>query len=333
MQFSRGLLLADRPVTEVGPQHFRLEEIALSPPEDGDVLVAARYLAIEPLLRGRLMDRDSYAPSVQLGEVMAGRAISEVIESRSAEYVPGDYVEHWLGWREHAVVPAASLSKLRLGAWPVTANLGVLGSSGLSALLALTKLGRPKTGETVLITAAAGAVGALAVQIAKMFGCRVVAIAGGGRKCDYVRSIGADIAIDYKSADVASLIGEACPDGVDIFFDAVGGNIHDAAMANLAVHGRVIVFGTMSLYSNPEADDVGRRQLRAILVKRATLSGFLIRDHEADIPSARAQLEKWWEEGRLKAREDIRTGLDAAPEALADVIAGRANGKVLIKIE
>lgn len=324
--------LVSRPEGDVRTEHFKLVELGLSELRDGEVRVKARYLSIEPLLRGRLMGGASYAANVEPGEIMTGRALSEVVESKSETVKPGDIVEHWLGWRDQAIVDAHDLRVVEAGPWPVTASLGVLGSSGLSAYLALTQVGRPQAGDTVLVTAASGAVGALVVQIAKKLDCKVIGIAGSPEKCSYVRSIGADKTINYKSDDVEAAIRQAAPDGIDIFFDAVGGTIHDAAMNNLAQHARIVIFGTMDFYSNPDRSDVGARHLRTILVKRAMMKGFLIRDYEDQVPEARAQLAAWWRDGTLTAREDIRKGLEAAPQALADVIAGRAQGKVLVEV-
>lgn len=328
----RAWTLAERPSVEVMSRHFRLEDVDVAPVEDGEVLVKAKYFAIEPLLRGRLIDRSSYATPVAIGEVMTGRAISEVVHSRASDFAVGDVVEHWLGWREFGVAKAEDLRKVDQGAWPISANLGALGSSGLSALLALTKLGRPKAGDTVLVTAASGAVGALVVQIAKKLGCHVIGVAGSAEKCAFVESLGADAAINYKTDDIAAFLPSLAPDGIDVFFDSVGGRIHDVAMNNLRLHARVVIFGTMDYYTNPERDDQGPRHTRTILVKRAVISGFLIRDFEADIPAARKQLQDWWTQGDLVAREDIRDGIETAPDALADVIAGRALGKVLVKV-
>lgn len=324
--------LVSRPSGDVRAEHFELSKVSMPDLQDGEVLVKARYLSIEPLLRGRLMDRTSYAASVQPGDVMTGRALSEVVESRSGEFKPGNIVEHWLGWREQAVVSANELRAVETGPWPISASLGVLGSSGLSAYLALTEIGRPQPGDTVLVTAASGAVGALVVQIAKKLGCKVIGVAGTPEKCRFVISIGADATINYKTDDVEAEIHEAAPDGINVFFDSVGGTIHDAVMNNLALHGRVVVFGTMDFYANPDRPDIGPRHLRTILVKRAELKGFLIRDFEDKVPQARAQLAAWWRDGELTAREDIRKGFEKAPQALADVIAGRTHGKVLVEV-
>lgn len=329
---SRAWTLTERPTVEVKAEHFTLQDQSLTSPEPGEVLVKAKYFAIEPLLRGRLIDRSSYAKPVGIGEVMTGRAISEVVRSKSPDFSQGDLVEHWLGWREYGVVGAADLRKVDKGPWPISTNLGALGSSGLSALLALTKLGRPKSGDTILVTAASGAVGALVVQIAKKLDCRVIGVCGSDAKCVFVSELGADACINYKTDQVDEALAQYAPDGIDVFFDSVGGPIHDAAMGHLRTHARVVIFGTMDFYSNPDRPDQGPRHNRTILVKRATISGFLIRDFEADIPDARKQLQTWWSEGALVVREDIREGIEAAPDALADVIAGRAMGKVLIKV-
>lgn len=324
--------LVSRPSGDVQAEHFELARVSLPDLQEGQVLVKARYLSIEPLLRGRLMDRSSYAEAVQPGEVMTGRALSEVLESRSKAFKPGDIVEHWLGWREQAVVSAEELRAVETGPWPISASLGVLGSSGLSAYLALTEIGRPQPGDTVLVTAASGAVGALVVQIAKKLGCRVIGIAGSLEKCRFVTSIGADATINYKTDHVEAAIQQAAPGGINVFFDSVGGTIHDAAMSNLALHARVVVFGTMDFYANPDRLDTGPRHLRTILVKRAMLRGFLIRDFEDKVPEARTLLTAWWRDGELTGREDIRKGFEKAPQALADVIAGRAHGKVLVEV-
>ena len=322
----------ERPGSTVLPEHFELERMSLPEVRAGEVLVEAQYLSIEPLLRGRLLNKASYAAGVQPGDIMTGRALSKVIESKSSDFQPGDIVEHWLGWRERAVVPSGDLRLLEPGVSPISANLGVLGSSGLSAYLALTEIGQPQPGDTVLVTAASGAVGALVVQIAKKLGCHVIGVAGSPEKCSFVSSLGAEAVINYKTDNIGDAVRAAAPNGVDVFFDSVGGQIHDAVMDNLALHARVIIFGTMDFYSNPDKADVGPRHVRTILVKRAMLKGFLIRDFEDKIPQARAQLTSWWRDGSLIAREDIRKGFQSAPQALSDVIAGRAQGKVLVEV-
>ena len=330
---SRELILVERPAGVVSARNFRVETRPVRALREGEALVRARYLAIEPLLRGRLMEGASYAASVALGECMVGRALCEVLASTVSALTPGSLVEYWHGWRDIGIGRVADMRPVIVGDWPEAAALGVFGASGVSAYLALTQVGRVKAGDTVVISAAAGAVGGTAVQLALSMEAVVIAVAGGPTKCAYAREeLGAHHVLDYKNEpDLAAALRDVAPSGVDVFLDSVGGNLHDAVMANLARHARIIVFGTMDFYANPNRVDYGHRWLREILVKRASVSGFLLQDHLTQSDVARTYLEQLWRDGALNIKQEIRDGLATAPEALADVIAGAAMGKVLVR--
>jgi hypothetical protein len=337
---NRRFLLAERPEGRaVRESDFRLESVPVPEPGDGQLLLRTLYLSLDPYMRGRMSAARSYAPPVEIGGVMAGEVVAEVMTSRSEGYAPGDVVLAYAGWQSHAVLPAKACEKIdraKLGNLPLSYLLGVLGMPGATAYFALDTIGKPKAGETVLISAAAGAVGQVAGQIAKLTGCRVIATAGAADKLDYVtRELGFDIGVDYKSKDAAVLAAELAqhaPNGIDVFFDNVGGVLHDAVMANLALNARTIICGAISAYDRLGQPDVGPRWNRQLLVKRALVQGFLVSDHRARWGEFRAAMVPWLTSDRIKYREDIVEGIEAAPRAFIGLLSGANRGKLLIRV-
>ena len=336
MTVQRRFVLAERPAMRAPrASDFRIEEAPLPEPRDGEVLVRTVFLSLDPYMRGRISAVKSYARSVEPGETMVGEAAGEVIASRAPGFAVGDLVRGHLGWQTHGVLPADQLRRIEPAGFPLSYYLGVLGMPGRTAYFALLDIGQPKPGETVLVSAASGAVGQLVGQIARIKGARAVGIAGGPAKVAYCREIGFDAAFDYKGKDDAALVAavaETCAQGVDVYFDNVGGVIHDAAMANLNLGGRVIICGTISGYNRLEQQDTGRRHLRTLLVKRARMQGFLVTDYAAREAEFEADMPNWLKDGRIRYREDIVDGFEKTPEAFAGLLEGRNFGKLVVRV-
>lgn len=313
---------------------WRLEETAPQTPRPGEVLVRSIYLSVDPYMRGRIAKARSYARAVQPGEVMVGGGVGEVSVSRHPGLAPGDLIESFdVGWQTHAVIAGARARKLDPAQGPLHAALSYLGLPGLTAWLALFDQARPRPGETVVISAAAGAVGQIAGQLAKAAGCRAVAIAGSPEKLAWCRELGYDAAIDHRAgADLPAAIGEACPDGVDVFFDNTAGPIQDAVMPHLAIGARVIVCGTIALADRIGQPDIGPRFSRQILISRATVQGFLLFDHAPRHEHARMRLAKLATAGHLRHREDMLDGIERMPEAFLRLLDGRNLGKQLVRV-
>ena len=333
-------LLAERPEGRaVRESDFKFETAPLAEPGDGQLALKTLFLSLDPYMRGRMSAARSYAPPVEIGSVMTGEVVAEVIASRAPGFVPGDIVLAYAGWQSCAVLPAKACEKIdrgKLGGLPLSYLLGVLGMPGATAYFALDTIGRPKSGETVLISAAAGAVGQAAGQIAKLKGSRVIATAGAADKIDYVtRELGFDIGINYRDKDAAALSAELArhaPNGIDVFFDNVGGVLHDAVMMNLALHARTIICGAISAYDRLGQPDTGPRWNRQLLVKRALVQGFLVSDHRARWGEFRAQMTEWLTGGKIKYREDIVDGIEATPRAFIGLLSGANRGKLLVRV-
>ena len=336
MSTHRRFVLAERPVMRAPrPSDFRIEEGPLPEPKAGEVLMRTVFLSLDPYMRGRISAVKSYAKSVEPGETMVGEAVGEVVASQAEGFQPGDLVRGHIGWQTHGILPAAQARRIVPAGFPLSYYLGVLGMPGRTAYFALLDIGQPKPGETVLVSAASGAVGQLVGQIAKIKGARAVGIAGGPDKIAYCREIGFDAAFDYKGKDDEALVkavAETCPDGVDVYFDNVGGIIHDAAMANLNLRGRVIICGTISGYNRLEQPDIGRRHLRVMLVKRARMQGFLVGDYAARDAEFEADMPAWLRDGRIRYREDVVEGFERTPEAFAGLLEGRNFGKLVVRV-
>ena len=331
---NRQWLLARRPQGMVGPDDFRHHEAALAAPADGEVLVKNLYLSFDPTQRGWIEDRPSYMPPVQLGEVMRATSVGEVVESRNPDFKPGDIVQGMGGWQEYYVGSTGGpigVSKLPPGI-PPSWFLGVLGVTGLTAYFGLLDLGEPKPGQTVLVSGAAGATGSIAGQIARIQGCRVVGIAGGAVKCRWlVDTARFDAAIDYKQEDVDARIGALCPQGVNVYFENVGGPILEAALNHIAMHARIVMCGGISGY-NDATPAPGPRNLMNIVVQRARMEGFIVIDYFARMGEAVQALGGWIQSGELVHQEDIQEGFENIPATLQRLFTGRNLGKQLLRL-
>ncbi|MEQ9144464.1 MAG: NADP-dependent oxidoreductase [Parvibaculaceae bacterium] len=332
---NRRWVLASRPEGKPAPENFRLEEVELPDPGEHELLIAAKFFSIDPGMRSRL-SADSYAAALKIGEVIEGAMVGEVVQSNNEKFTAGDIVTGGFGWQSHALSNGRGLAKLDpalfKGPLRITAAIGVLGIPGLTSYFGLLDLGQPKEGETVLISSAAGPVGATAGQIAKMKGCRAVGIAGSKEKCDYVtKDLGFDACINYKdAASLEDAIKAACPDGVDIYFDNVGGEMLDAAIANTNERGRLIISGAVSEYNRPEPRGI-RNTLRFI-THRLRMEGLVVFDYFKQFRDAQAEMAGWIMNGKLIYTEDISEGIETAPAAFAGLFEGENFGRRLIKV-
>jgi NADPH-dependent curcumin reductase CurA len=295
--------------------------------------VGSRYLSVDPYMRGRMSTAPSYAPPVELGQVMTGGVVGEVIESAHRGYQPGDIVMGYFGWQEYALSNGAGVSKVDPGLAPISTALGVLGMTGLTAYFGLLEIGKAEPGETVVVSAAAGAVGAMVGQIAKIRGCRVIGIAGSDEKVDYiVNELGFDSGFNYKTtSDYSARLKELCPRGVDCYFDNVGGQISDAVIWQINVGARIVICGEIALY-NAERPQTGPRQWRMLLIRQARAEGFLVFQFADRYAEGLAHLAEWLRQGKLKYKEDILEGIENAPRAFLRLLRGENQGKQLVKI-
>ena len=328
---NRQWLLAARPEGMVEPSHFELRESTVPELADGEFLVRNLYLSLDPAMRTWMTAHRSYVPPVELGEVMRGMCTGQVVESRNPDYAVGDFVVGIFGWQDYVVAQGAwSVDKVPDGT-PLTWPLSVLGITTLTAYFGLKEIAHPKEGETVVVSGAAGATGSVAAQLAHIWGCRTIGIAGGPEKSEWLTGeLGLDGAIDYKAEDVKKRLRELCPDGIDVFWDNVGGTTLEAGLANLAMHARVVLCGAIANYNadNP----TGPRNYMNLLVKRARMEGFVVFDYLPRTAEALAELMPMIEDGRLRHREDVREGLEQAPRALMDLYSGDNTGKLLVRI-
>jgi len=326
------ILLKSRPKAEPEPGNFELVEEPIPEPGDGQALVRAVYLSLDPYMRGRMRDVKSYVPPTQIGEVMPGAVVGEVMASRDPSVSVGDIVEAYHGWQEYGVTEAKRLRKVDPRLAPISTALGVLGMPGMTAYFGLLEVGQPKAGETVVVSAASGAVGGVVGQIAKIKGCRAIGIAGGKAKCDYVRDeLGFDACIDYKAEDLDAALKAACPDGIDVYFDNVGGKTLDAVLKRINLRARIVICGMISEY-NLTGPDLAPRPTRALLVNRARMQGVLIFDHIERFPEALKALGEWVRSGKIKYRESVAEGLENAPAAFIGLLRGENFGKQLVKV-
>lgn len=331
---NRRWLLAERPTGLVEDRNFRwTEEPVPEPTSDGEILVRVLYLSCDPTQRG-WMARDSYMPAVAIGEVMRAAAVGRVEQSRSAEFQVGDLVAGTFGWQDYALAPASGPKKpVKLPAGvPIPLALSALGMTGLTAYFGLLDIGRPKAGETVVVSGAAGATGSVTAQIARIKGCRAIGIAGGKEKCDWlVQEARIDGAIDYKTEDVAARLRALCPKGIDIYFDNVGGPLLDIALAQLAMRGRIVICGAISQYNATEVGP-GPKNYMNLLLKRGRMEGFLVFDYLGRAAEAGKDLGEWVAAGKIVDRVDIQEGLENAPRTLRRLFLGENRGKQLLKI-
>ncbi|HYB08932.1 MAG TPA: NADP-dependent oxidoreductase [Alphaproteobacteria bacterium] len=330
---NRQILLMNRPKGEPSESDFKLVEAPVPAPSDGEVLVQALYLSLDPYMRGRMSDRASYAKPVELGEVMTGGVVGRVIASQNAKFHEGDIVEGILGWQTYAISEGKGLRKIDPTLAPISTAVGVLGMPGLTAYFALLDLGKPKAGETVVVSAASGAVGGIVGQIAKLKGCRTVGTVGSQAKADYCKTeLGFDACVNYRaSKNLAADLSGACPDGVDVYFDNVGGSVTDNVFPLLNFRARIIICGQISQY-NLEKPELGPRLLWHLVRARARVEGFLVLDYAERYKEGLGELARWVKEGKIKYREDITSGIENAPRKLIGLLKGENFGKALIKV-
>lgn len=333
MATNRRVLLKSRPEGEPTHANFEVAESAIPEPKDGEYLSRTIWLSLDPYMRGRMAETKGYAANVNLGDAMVGGTVGQVVKSRNSAFKEGDYVAEYSGWQSYAVSSGAGVMKLDPAGTPLSTALSVLGMPGMTAWWGLMKIGKPRAGETVVVSAASGAVGSVVGQLAKLHGCRAVGIAGGKDKCDYVvRELGFDACVDYRAAgqNLFKELRAAAPKGIDVYFENVGGAVQAAVVPQLNDFARVPLCGLVSQYNemkmNPGPD------WRLLLVKRATVTGFIVSDHFA-------AMEGFWKEvpaavkaGKIKYREDVVKGIENAPEAFIGLLKGRNFGKLLVQV-
>jgi NADPH-dependent curcumin reductase CurA len=331
-QVNRQILFVSRPAAMPEESNFRLIESPMPQVGQGELLIRTRYLSVDPYMRGRMRDAKSYVAPYPLGEVFVGGIVGEVVESKHAKFQPGDIVEGRMGWADYNLSTGQHIRKIDPAVAPVTTALHVLGMPGLTAYFGLLDIGKPQAGETVVVSGAAGAVGTLVGQIAKLQGCRVVGIAGSAEKINYLtEELGFDAAINYKTAgDIREALKAACPAGVDVYFDNVGGTISDAVISLINYQARIIVCGQIALY-NLEQPDLGPRIQSQLLINSAMIKGFIVTDYAARNREGLTQLTAWVTEGKLKYHENIIEGLENTPQAFLGLFRGENIGKQLVK--
>jgi len=326
---NRRVVLASRPAGWVTEDNFRIESATVPSPGEGEVLVKNLWLSLDPYMRGRISEAKSYVKGVELGEVMVGQTVGEVLESKNAKFKQGDYVLTQLGWQLYGV--SKEITKVEASRAPLSYYLGVLGMPGMTAYFGLKELGQPKAGETVVVSAASGAVGSVVGQLAKIWGCRAVGIAGGPEKCGYVtRGLGFDACVDYKAGNLHRDLKEACPKGVDVAFENVGGEILDGVLRQMNLFSRVVVCGLIAEYNATEP--YGYKNMRAVLVNRIRMQGMIVFDWKERYGEALQALAGYLAAGRLKTRESVVEGLQNAPRGLISLLKGGNFGKQLVKL-
>jgi NADPH-dependent curcumin reductase CurA len=328
---NRQILLKSRPEGAPTAANFELVERPVPQPDDGQVLMRTRYLSLDPYMRGRMNAGASYAAPAELGEPMVGGTVSEIVESRNPGFAVGDIVLSYAGWQDYALSKGGGLRKLDPQAVPLQAYLGILGMPGTTAYCGLLEIGQPQPGETVVVAAASGAVGSVVGQIAKIKGSRAVGIAGGAAKCRFViAELGFDACVDHRAPDFRERLAAACPQGIDVYFENVGGAVQQAVWPLLNNFARVPLCGLIGQY-NDGAPTPGP-DMRSILSRRLTVRGFIVTDLAPKHPEATGQLAEWYRSGRIKYREDIVDGLAKAPESFIGLLQGKNFGKLVIKV-
>jgi NADPH-dependent curcumin reductase CurA len=328
---NRQILLVEKPAGKLGPQHFKMSEAPIPEPRDGEALLRVRYISLDAANRA-WMHGATYRAAVEANTVMAGGGVAEVVSSKAAGLAPGDIVFGDTGWQDYATVPAKHLSKLPK-IEPMTHLLSVYGIAGLTAYFGLLDVGKPKAGETVVVSAAAGSVGSIVGQIARIKGCRSIGIAGGKDKCTWLTSeLGFDAAVDYKDGAVFKALKAAAPNGIDVYFDNVGGDILEACLAQMNNHGRIACCGAISQYDGTPSATGPRGVPGLIVVKRLVMQGFIVMDYMERRNEALRDLQSWVASGKLKVQEDVIEGLENTPKALIGLLAGENRGKRMIKV-
>ena len=328
---NRQILLKSRPVGEPKESDFALVETPIPEPGEGEVLNRTVYLSLDPYMRGRMSDRASYAAPVELGSVMVGGGVSQVMQSNHPQFSAGDFVLGYDGWQVYGVSKGETLRKLDPKQAPISYALGITGMPGMTAYFALLDVGQPQSGETVVISAASGAVGSVAGQIAKIKGCRVVGVAGSDAKCDYVvKELGFDECINRNTQDLSSALKAACPDGIDVYFDNTAGAILEAVLQQINLGARIPLVGLISQY-NAENPPPGPN-LMPLLVKRALIKGFLVSDYQQRQAEFLNDVVQWLQVGKLKYKEDVVEDLENAPRAFIGLLQGKNFGKLIVKV-
>ena len=334
---NRRVLLRSRPVGEPKPTDFEIVDAPLPAPGDGDILCRTVWLSLDPYMRGRMNDVKSYSAPVELGQPMVGGTVSEVVESRHPAFTAGDFVLGYGGWQSYHVARAGASPgpfgplKLDPRVAPISTALGVLGMPGMTAYVGLLDLGQPKAGETVVVSAAAGAVGSIVGQLARIKGCRAVGVAGSQSKCDYVvKELGFDACVSYRAPDPFAALKDACPKGIDVYFDNVGGDVLKTVLRLVNPFARIPLCGLISQYNATELPP--GPNMGSVLVNRVTIHGFIVSDHVDRLAAFLTDTAGWLREGRLKYREDIVEGLDQAPRAFIGLLRGENLGKMLVKV-
>lgn len=332
---NRAWTLAARPHGVPKLSDFALTETAVPEPGPGEVLIATHYHSLDPYMRGRMNAPSgaSYAAAVPVGGVLEGDAVGEVVVSNSERFAPGDFAMGKIGWQEYGVMDAREVRKIDPAAAPISTSLGILGMPGLTAYHGLFQVAKPVAGDTVVVTAASGAVGAVVGQLAKRSGCRVIGVAGSPEKVAYVTGeLGFDAAIDYKREEVAARLRALCPRGIDVYWDNVGGPVTDAAIDQLAVSGRAVICGQIAFYNATSPPQGPRNIPRMLLTRRARMEGFLVFQFADRHEEALARLGGWVRDGLLKYREDVVEGIENSPPAFIGLLAGANFGKLVVKV-
>jgi NADPH-dependent curcumin reductase CurA len=328
---NKQVLLASRPKGAVTEDNFRFVEVPVGKPGAGEVLVRNEWLSLDPYMRGRMSDAKSYAKSAEIGEVMVGQTVGEVVDSRDPNFKAGDKVLTPLGWQLYGIASAKELTKIDAQRAPASYYLGILGMPGITAWFGLFEIGQPKPGNTVVVSAASGAVGSIVGQLARIKGCRVVGIAGGKNKCDYVvNDLGFDACVDHKAGNLLADLREHCPKGVDVNFENVGGVTLDTVLRVMNLFSRIVLCGLISDYNATEP--YGYKMLRSVLVNRIKMQGMIVFDWKDRYGEALKGLSGYLAEGKLKYRESIVEGIDNAPKGLIALLKGENFGKQLIKL-
>jgi NADPH-dependent curcumin reductase len=334
-QQTKRVVLVSRPVGEPKASDFRVEEFAPPAPGQGEVLLRTIWLSLDPYMRGRMSDAPSYAAPVPIGGVMEGETVSEVIASNNPGFVKGDIVLSRSGWQTHAVSDGKGLTKVDPSLAPISTAVGVLGMPGMTAYSGLLEIGKPKAGETVVVAAASGAVGSAVGQIAKIKGARAVGIAGGKDKCDYVmKELGFDACVDHRDPDLAAKLKEACPKGIDVYFENVGGAVFEAVFPLLNFFARMPVCGLIAQYNATEAYSPkwAGMMMRNVLTKRLNIRGFIVTDFAPLRADFLRDMSQWVREGKVKYKESVTDGLDGAPNAFMGLLKGANFGKQLVRV-
>lgn len=327
---NKQVVLASRPQGRVDESNFRIVQTEVPPVKGGEVLTRVHYLSLDPYMRGRMEESKSYAAPQPLDQVMIGGTVAEVIESKNPKYQVGDMVVGMAGWQQYQVTDGSMLRKIDTSIISPSAYLGSVGMPGVTAWYGLTQIGKAKPGETVSVTAASGAVGSVVGQLAKLLGCRVVGVAGGKAKCDYVvNELGFDACVDYKTDTFQDDFKAATPNGIDIVFENVGGVVFDAELARMNAFGRIAVCGMIAGYNG---EDIGLRNVRSILTNRLLVQGFIVAEHMELWPQALKELAQYVATKKIKYRETVALGLENAPKAFIGMLKGENFGKQLVKL-